>query len=120
MRGAWDVLHDVDNRLKTIFDALRMAKGPNELGDGTTQGMQRPTSDEDPIFCRYERRGKWKITGRDQSVGDFWISSGTPGARAPDTSEYFKGRCDQWIVALALDGHKLKSSEGYSSLDSSH
>ena len=93
-----------------------MAKGPNELGGGTTQGMQRPTSDEDS----YERRVKLKITGRDQSIGDFGISSGTDGARAPDTSEYFKCRCDQWIVALALDGHKLKSSEGYSSLDSSH
>ena len=50
MRGARDALHGVDNRLKTIFDALRMAKGPNELGGGTTQGMQRPTSDEDPFF----------------------------------------------------------------------
>jgi hypothetical protein len=42
--------HDVDNRLKTIFDALHMAKGPKELGGGTTQGTQRPTSDEDPFL----------------------------------------------------------------------
>jgi hypothetical protein len=77
MRGAWDALHDVDNRLKTIFDALRMAKGLNELGGGTTQGMQRPTSDEDPFFCRYEPRVKLKIAKRFQSVRDFGISSGT-------------------------------------------
>jgi len=47
-------LHDVDNRLKTIFDALRKAKGPDELGAGTTQGMQTPSSDEDPLFVVME------------------------------------------------------------------
>jgi hypothetical protein len=29
-------LHDIDNRLKTVFDALRMANGPQELGAGRT------------------------------------------------------------------------------------
>jgi hypothetical protein len=28
------VLYDIDNRLKTLFDALRIAKGPNELSIG--------------------------------------------------------------------------------------
>src|SRR5882672_11307208 len=63
MRGAWDALHDVDNRLKTIFDALRMAKGPNELGGGTTQGMQRPTSDEDPFFVVMNDEASGKLRG---------------------------------------------------------
>jgi len=42
MRGAWDALHDVNNRLKKIFDALRMAKGPNELGVGPRQECNSP------------------------------------------------------------------------------
>ena len=63
MRGAWDALHDVDNRLKAIFDALRMAKGPNELGGGTTQGMQRPTSDEDPFFVVMNDGSSEKLRG---------------------------------------------------------
>jgi hypothetical protein len=42
MRGAWDALHDVDNRLKAIFDALRMAKGPNELGAGPRKECNGP------------------------------------------------------------------------------
>jgi hypothetical protein len=68
--GAWDVLHDVDNRLKTIFDALRMAKGPNELGGGTTQGMQRPTSDEDPFFVVMNDGARGKMRG---DFNRFWI-----------------------------------------------
>src|SRR5882672_5427056 len=83
MRGAWDALHDVDNRLKTIFDALRMAKGPNELGGGTTQRNATAHIRRRPIFCRYERRGKRKNAERFQSVRGFRISRGTDGARAP-------------------------------------
>jgi len=70
MRGAWDALHDVDNRLKTIFDALRMAKGPKELGGGTTQGMQRPTSDEDPFFVVMNDGARGKMRG---DFNRFWI-----------------------------------------------
>jgi hypothetical protein len=33
-------IHDINNRLKTIFDALRMPKGPDELGHGTSRGKQ--------------------------------------------------------------------------------
>lgn len=44
------VLQDVDNRLKTIFDALRMAKGPKELGIDTCSGQQAPDGDETPLF----------------------------------------------------------------------
>jgi hypothetical protein len=45
-----NVLHDIDNKLKTLFDALRIANGPQELGAGTSQGKQTPQADEDP-FC---------------------------------------------------------------------
>jgi hypothetical protein len=48
------VLYDVDNRLKTLFDALRKAKGPQELGAGTTRGQMVPGPDEDPFYVLLE------------------------------------------------------------------
>lgn len=48
------VLYDIDNRLKTIFDALRMAKGPAELGENTSAGEQSPEVSEDPFFVLLE------------------------------------------------------------------
>ena len=42
-------VQDVDNRLKTIFDALRMAKGADELGRNTAS-PQVPDKSEDPFF----------------------------------------------------------------------
>jgi hypothetical protein len=44
------VLYDLDNRLKTLFDALRMAKGPDELGAQTTEGQVTPSPDQDPFY----------------------------------------------------------------------
>lgn len=44
------VLYDIDNRLKTLFDALRMPQGPHELGAGTASGKRKPSSDEDPFY----------------------------------------------------------------------
>jgi hypothetical protein len=49
-----EVLHDVDNRLKTLFDALRKAKGPQELGSGTTRGEVTPQANEDPFYVLLE------------------------------------------------------------------
>jgi hypothetical protein len=43
-------LTDVDNRLKTVFDALRMAKGADELGASTSRGKQAPGQDEAPFY----------------------------------------------------------------------
>ena len=43
-------LFDLDNRLKTVFDALRMAHGPDELGARTESGQVTPSSDEDPFY----------------------------------------------------------------------
>jgi hypothetical protein len=44
------VLADIDNRLKTLFDALRMATGPAELGAATTKGQVTPAADEKPFY----------------------------------------------------------------------
>jgi hypothetical protein len=40
---------DIDNRLKTLFDALRMTNGKAELG-----GCDVPGPDENPFFCLLE------------------------------------------------------------------
>lgn len=37
---------DIDNRLKTLFDALRMPRVPSEIPTGDA-----PQSDENPFFC---------------------------------------------------------------------
>jgi len=47
-------LHDVDNRLKTIFDALRMPKDGRELGAHTSAGKQVPAADETPFLVLLE------------------------------------------------------------------
>ena len=49
-----NVLFDIDNRLKTLFDALRMPTGPHELGEGTPKGKQTPDPDEDPFYVLLE------------------------------------------------------------------
>jgi hypothetical protein len=40
---------DLDNRVKTLIDTLRMPKGANEL-----RGNEKPAADEDPFFCLLE------------------------------------------------------------------
>jgi hypothetical protein len=40
---------DIDNRLKTLFDALRMPRDGNEFG-----GYTVPDADENPFFCLME------------------------------------------------------------------
>jgi hypothetical protein len=40
---------DLDNRVKTLIDTLRMPKGANEL-----RGNETPAPDEDPFFCLLE------------------------------------------------------------------
>lgn len=40
---------DIDNRLKTLFDALRYPHIPNELPVGAA-----PAADQDPFFCLLE------------------------------------------------------------------
>jgi hypothetical protein len=42
---------DIDNRLKTLFDALRIPNEANELGG------QQPSPDEDPLYCLLEDDG---------------------------------------------------------------
>jgi hypothetical protein len=48
------VLYDIDNRLKTLFDALRRAKSSNELGRATKLGQQTPAAEEDPFYVLLE------------------------------------------------------------------
>lgn len=43
-------LSDIDNRLKTLFDALRKPDGPLELGAGSKDGQATPQSGEDPFY----------------------------------------------------------------------
>jgi hypothetical protein len=45
-----EVLFDIDNRLKTIFDALRMADGPYELGIKARGGQVQPETGEAPFY----------------------------------------------------------------------
>lgn len=40
---------DIDNRMKTLFDALTMPRHPNALPSGAA-----PLSDQDPFFCLLE------------------------------------------------------------------
>ena len=44
--GAIVKVGDIDNRIKTLFGALRMPEGKNELG-----GYDAPAEGEDPFFC---------------------------------------------------------------------
>lgn len=39
---------DLDNRIKTLFDSLRMPSGAQELGGA------KPEGDDDPFFCLLE------------------------------------------------------------------
>ena len=43
---------DIDNRIKTLFDALRLPKGAQEI-----VGYDSPKDDEDPFFCLLEDDG---------------------------------------------------------------
>ena len=43
-------LYDIDNRLKTVFDALRLADTPTELGAKSSKGQQVPGPDETPFY----------------------------------------------------------------------
>lgn len=49
-----NTIHDIDNRLKTIFDALTMPTGAQQLGEDTPEGKQKPDSDEDPFYVLLE------------------------------------------------------------------
>jgi hypothetical protein len=51
------VVYDLDNRVKTIFDALRKAKNHYELGSKTSLGVRKPGLDEDPFYVLLEDDG---------------------------------------------------------------
>lgn len=48
------VLSDIDNRLKSLFDALRMADSADELGAKTSSGQVAPVAGETPFFVLLE------------------------------------------------------------------
>jgi len=41
---------DIDNRLKTIFDALQMPGSLNDLGARGSKGQIRPKPNDDPFY----------------------------------------------------------------------
>jgi len=53
-KGESNVVYDVDNRLKTLLDALRMANNTQELGDQTKEGKQSPNDGETPFYVLLE------------------------------------------------------------------
>lgn len=52
--GKGGVLTDIDNRLKTLFDALQMVKRPEELPKGLDGKRIGPQPDETPFFVLLE------------------------------------------------------------------
>lgn len=48
------VVFDIDNRLKTLFDALRRPGTSDELGERTARGKRRPEPDENPFYVLLE------------------------------------------------------------------
>lgn len=49
-----NVPYDIDNRVKTIFDALRMPGGPDELGRQTSRGQRQPEEGEEVFYVVLE------------------------------------------------------------------
>lgn len=49
------VVYDIDNRVKTLFDALRMPLNPAELGAGSDPGQRTPQIGETPFFVLLEQ-----------------------------------------------------------------
>jgi hypothetical protein len=47
-------LADIDNRLKTLFDALRKPHEPTELGSKSSRGQQVPGPEETPFYVLLE------------------------------------------------------------------
>jgi hypothetical protein len=48
--GKGGVLTDIDNRLKTLFDALRLVDRPEELPKGPDGNRIKPEADENPFY----------------------------------------------------------------------
>lgn len=48
------VLYDIDNKLKTLFDSLKMPAGADDLGAKSSQGKQVPGDGEDPFYVLLE------------------------------------------------------------------
>lgn len=48
------VIADIDNRLKTLFDALRMPRNAGELGAKTSEGQISPMPGEEPFYVLLE------------------------------------------------------------------
>lgn len=48
---------DMDNRIKTLFDALRLPKDAQELGSASSEGQVKPANDETPFYVLLEDDG---------------------------------------------------------------
>jgi len=63
---------DIDNRLKTLFDATKVPANANELG-----GYLTPAGDEDPFYCLLEDD---KLITEVQVTTDALLAPSTPTA----------------------------------------
>lgn len=89
------VLADIDNRLKTIFDALRMADGPNELGASTNAGQQTPAADEDPFYV---------LLQDDRLITHVAVTSDTLLEPVPDVQE---GNAVRLVIGVTITPYKV-------------
>jgi hypothetical protein len=80
---------DIDNQLKTLFDALRCPQSPNEVPDGDAPG-----DGEDPLFC---------LLDDDERIADLHVETdrylAAPGERSVHTTIFVRTRPTKVIYA---------------------
>jgi hypothetical protein len=80
---------DIDNQLKTLFDALRCPKDLSEL-----PGDDVPSADEEPFFC---------LLDDDERIVDLRVATdrylNAPGSRSVHASLFVRARAERSIWA---------------------
>jgi hypothetical protein len=83
---------DIDNRIKTIFDALRMPKDRAELG-----GYDKPGSDDDPFFVLLED---------DKLIDSVSVTTGLM-LEALEGDQFERNHARLFITITTRSGHQL-------------